>query len=269
MSPHTLDAEKLDETKSAAQKSSGMEKPIPNQSFLARHKEKIFAAVLWVSILVAFIGYAIGNGLGIFEALKSVTVQLVDLMTNSAWGPLIFLLAYATRPIFLFSAGLLSVAGGFLFGPLWGIIYTVIASNLSAMVAYMIGRFFGSNLLDDDASAGIIQNYADRMRENSFFTILTMRLAFLPYDLVNYIAAFLNIDWKPFLLATALGSLPGTIAFSLFGASLTEFDGSTPEFDFRILAVGVGIFIISLVISRFFKQREENKTKSAAGDIAK
>lgn len=264
MSPHTVDTAALDETKSIDKKLAQLEQDTQNQSFLAQHKEKLFAAALWISILVAFVVYATSNGLGIFDALKSVTVQLVDLMTTSAWGPLIFLLAYATRPIFLFSAGLLSVAGGFLFGPLWGIIYTVIASNISALVAYMIGRFFGGNLLDDDASAGVIQNYADRMRENSFMTVLTMRLAFLPYDLVNYIAAFLRIDWKPFILATALGSLPGTIAFSLFGASLTEFDGSIPQFDPKILVAGIVIFILSLGISRIFKQREAKIAKSVA-----
>lgn len=255
----TLDSVTIDEAKMVEKDLTQLKMDTQNQSFLAQHKEKAFAAALWASIFAGFLWYANSNGLGLFEALKTVTIQLVDLMQNSAWGPLIFLLAYATRPIFLFSAGLLSIAGGFLFGPILGIIYTVFASNVSAMVAYMIGRFFGGNLLDDDASAGIVQNYAGRMRENSFMTVLTMRLAFLPYDLVNYAAAFLRIDWKPFILATALGSLPGTIAFSLFGASLTEFDGSIPQFDPKILAAGIGIFIISLGISRFFKQRESKQ----------
>jgi len=250
----------MNESELVAQDLARLEKSTQSQSFFSQHKEKLFAAALWLGVFVAFFWYASSNNLGLFEALKTVTVRLVDLMKNSAWGPLIFLLAYATRPIFLFSAGLLSVAGGFLFGPLWGIIYTVIASNVSALVAYVIGRFFGGNLLDDDASAGIIQNYASRMRDNSFMTVLTMRLAFLPYDLVNYIAAFLRIDWKPFILATALGSLPGTIAFSLFGASLTEFDGSIPEFDWRIFAAGVSIFLISLAISWYFKRREANNS---------
>lgn len=253
----TLKTATMNDTELIDEHLDQLEKATEKQSFFSQHKEKLFAAALWACIFIAFFWYATTNNLGFFEALKTVTIQLVDVMQNSAWGPLIFLLAYAVRPIVLFSAGILTIAGGFLFGPILGIVYTVIASNISAMVAYFIGRFFSSNLLDDDASAGIIQKYAARMRENSFFTVLTMRLAFIPYDPVTYIAAFLRIDWKPFILATALGSLPGTVAFSLFGASLTEFDGSTPEFDWRIFATGVGIFVVSLLVSRYFKQREE------------
>lgn len=256
----TLETVTMNESDLIDENLAQLEETTNKQSFFSQHREKFFAGGLWLSIFVAFFWYATTNNLGFFEALRTVTVSLVDLMQNNPlWGPLIFLLAYATRPIFLFSAGILSIAGGFLFGPVLGILYTIIASNISAMVAYFIGRFFGGNLLDDDASAGIIQKYAARMRENSFFTVLTMRLAFIPYDAVNYIAAFLRIDWKPFILATALGSLPGTIAFSLVGASLTEFDGSTPEFDWRIAAAGVGIFLVSLLVSRYFKQREEMK----------
>lgn len=255
----TLETATMNDTELIDENLAQLEEATDKQSFFAQHKEKLFAAALWACIFIAFLWYAINNNLGFLEAFRVVTVSLVDLMQNSVWGPLIFLLAYATRPIFLFSAGILSIAGGFLFGPILGILFTIIASNISAMVAYFIGRFFGGNLLDDDASAGIIQKYAARMRENSFMTVLTMRLAFIPYDAVNYIAAFLRIDWKPFILATALGSLPGTIAFSLLGASLTEFDGSTPEFDWRILAAGAGIFLISLLVSRYFKQREEQK----------
>lgn len=258
--PSTLETATMNESELIDESLAELEEATNQQSFFSQHREKFFAGGLWLSIFAAFFWYASSNNLGFLEAIRIVTVQLVDLMQNNlVWGPLIFLLAYATRPIFLFSAGVLSIAGGFLFGPILGIIYTIIASNISAMVAYFIGRFFGGNLLDDDASAGIVQKYATRMRENSFFTVLSMRLAFIPYDAVNYIAAFLRIDWKPFILATALGSLPGTIAFSLLGASLTEFDGSTPEFDWRILAAGVGIFIVSLLVSRIFKQREETK----------
>ena len=51
-----------------------------------------------------------------------------------------------------------------------------------------------------------------------------MRLLFLPYDLVNYVCGALRITWSSFLLATALGSLPGTVSFVLLGASLERVD---------------------------------------------
>ena len=100
-----------------------------------------------------------------------------------------------------------------------------------------------------------LQGYFDRMRKNSFETIFFMRLVFLPYDLVNYAAGFLKIRYLPFILATILGSLPGTVSFVLFGAS-SGLDKGTPNFDWRIFAVSVLIFVASLLISRLLKRRQ-------------
>ncbi len=93
------------------------------------------------------------------------------------------------------------------------------------------------------------------MRANSFETVFIMRLIFLPYDLVNYLAGLLRINFISFITATALGALAGTISFALFGAS-TGLSEGTPSFDWRVLAASVAIFVLSLFISRLVKRRE-------------
>jgi uncharacterized membrane protein YdjX (TVP38/TMEM64 family) len=158
---------------------------------------------------------------------------------------------------------LLTLAGGFLFGPVWGIIYTVIGANLSATVAFFVGRYFGQGVLDDENADSFMQRYARRMRENSFETVLIMRFIFLPYDLVNYLAGFLRIGYWSFLLATILGSIPGTIAFVLLGATLAPNEiatlfltGELPSLDWRPLALSLVMFVVSIALSRYFKRHE-------------
>lgn len=223
-------------------------------SWLGRHWQKLIALLLWVGLFAAYRWYAVANDLGPVEAVR----QLIQLMQTSAYGPLIYILLYALRPLLFFSSILLTLAGGFIFGPVWGVLYTVIAANTSAMVAYVVGYYFGQGLLADDGSDGVIQRYAARMRKDSFETVLIMRFIFLPYDLVNYLAGFLRIDWKAFLLATALGSIPGTISFILFGAAIEgDFDGTIPSLNPRVLAVSISLFVVSLALSRYFKRREQ------------
>jgi uncharacterized membrane protein YdjX (TVP38/TMEM64 family) len=111
-------------------------------------------------------------------------------------------------------------------------------------------------LFKDDGSNGLIQRYARRMRENSFETVMIMRFIFLPYDAVSYLAGFLRIRYWPFILATALGSIPGTLAFIGFGASIERFDDSIPRLNPVILGFSIAIFIISIALSRIFKKRE-------------
>lgn len=222
-------------------------------SFFIQHGQKLGALFFWLLVLGGYFWYTWQNNLGPLEAVN----QLIDLLSNSRYGPLLYLLIYALRPLILFSAALLTIAAGLLFGPIWGWIYTVLGSNTSAMVAYMIGRYFGQGLLETSESDGVVQRYTKRMRENPFETVLIMRFIFLPYDLVNYLAGFLQIDWKAFLLATALGSIPGSISFVLIGASIEGDIQGVPSLNPWTLAISAAIFVISIVLSRYFKQREK------------
>jgi uncharacterized membrane protein YdjX (TVP38/TMEM64 family) len=187
----------------------------------------------------------------------------VEAIGTSTSGALIFLAVYAARPLVLFPASVLTVAAGFLFGPVLGIVLVVIGSNASATVAYLVGRFFGRGLLSGSEGAGLAGRYARRLRDNSFETVLTMRFVFLPYDFVNYLSGFLRINWFPFILATALGSIPGTVAFVLFGASFeTEFAAGSMGLDWRVLAASAAIFAASIALSRSFKRRERRRRAS-------
>ncbi len=232
----------------------------PNPSFFARHWQKLVALLLWVVIVGAFVWYIRSNGFSLAEGVFAI----LTLISTSAIGPILYIVLYALRPLTFFSAALLTISGGFLFGPVWGVIYTTIGANASAMVAYAIGRYFGSGVLEGDDTSGIIQRYATRMRDNSFLTVLIMRFIFLPYDLVNYASGFLRIDWKAFLLATILGSIPGSIAFVLLGAAATPQEiealfltGEIPSLDWRVLALSAVMFVVSIGLSIYFKRREQ------------
>lgn len=235
-----------------------------NASFLGKHGQKLVAAAFWVLLVGSYTWYYQANNLTTETAL----LQLVDLF-SSAWGPLLYMLLYALRPLIFFPATILTLTSGAIFGAgsllnlALAVLYTAIGANASAMIAYLVGRFFGQGLLQEQESeegaTGLLQRYTDRMRQNSFETVLIMRFIFLPYDLVNYLAGILRIDWKAFILATILGSIPGTIAFVSFGASIDIKElaaGKTPEFNPWVLGFGLVILLVSIAISRYFKRRE-------------
>ena len=222
------------------------------EGFLQKHGQKLIAFAFWVVLLGIYQWYAYSNHLSPLQVVQN----LLDFLTRGFWGPLIYILLYALRPLILFPSTILTLAGGFVFGPVLGVLYTIIASNISSTIAFFVGRFFGEGMLKDDGSDGLIQRYARRMRENSFETVMIMRFIFLPYDAVSYLAGFLRIEFWPFILATALGSIPGTIAFIGFGASIESFNGALPKLNPVTLGFSVVIFIISIALSRLFKKQE-------------
>jgi len=185
-----------------------------------------------------------------------VVQQLLAFLKTGFWGPVLYVVLYTLRPLILFPSTLLTLAGGFVFGPVLGVVYTLVASNSSSTVAYLVGRYFGQGLFADNRPGGLLRRYATRLRANSFETVLIMRFIFLPYDLVSYAAGFLNIRFFPFILATALGSIPGTLAFVGFGASIDTFDGALPQLNPVTLGFAVVTFLSSLALARLFKRRE-------------
>ena len=215
---------------------------------------KSFVFLFWLAVIGGYWGYARYNNL----AIADIVEQISHWLTGGWYGPLLYMVLYALRPLLFFPATILTLLGGFIFGPI-GILYTILGSNASAMVAYGVGRFFGKDLLNKGSNAGVVQQYTERMRQNGFETVLIMRLIFLPYDLVNYAAGFFRIRWQAFLTATVIGTVPGTISFVLFGASfgtLNDLLMGNIQVNPATLFLSILFVGISIVLSRFIKKRE-------------
>lgn len=226
---------------------------------MQQNLKRISIVVLWVAAIVGWVLYQRSTGLGTIGTLEA----FIEAIRGEWWAFGLFILIYALRPVVLFPASLFTIAGGLLFGPVVGVAASVLGANASAMVAYFIARAFGFEFDDDDEHIGIMRKWAGRMRRNSFESVLLMRLAFLPYDGVNYAAGFLKIRPLQFLLATAIGSLPGTVSFSLAGASIESLSDGPAGVDPIVLIASVVLFFLSIGISQIVKRREAAKAPAA------
>lgn len=216
-------------------------------------RERKIAGIAWIFGIAGFWWYTRANNLSSIEMMRSV----IAFLAGNPLGFFLYVLLYMIRPLFLFPATFVTMAAGYLYGPAIGIAYAIIASNLSSLVAYLIGRYFGSDLIDQFSKHDLVNRYAQRLRKNSFETSMTLRFLFLPYDLVSYFSGFLKIGWRGFLLATILGSIPGTISFGLIGAALEgNFAAPTEAINLNLLIISAVMFALSIALSRWFRTRE-------------
>jgi len=225
---------------------------------------RLAALLVWVGLLFGYQWYAWRQDVGVLGTVQ----HLIDAMSSGLAGPLIYIVFYALRPLILFPASLLTVAAGFVFGPVLGLFFTVLGSNISASVAYLAGRYFGRGFQDSNRTSNTLQGYAERLQKNSFESVLILRLIFVPFDAVNYAAGLLHVRYRPFVLATVLGSLPGTTSFVLFGASIQgSFTNGTPDLNLWILLASALIAAGSLSLSHHLK-RLDRAPRSALRDRA-
>jgi uncharacterized membrane protein YdjX (TVP38/TMEM64 family) len=144
------------------------------------------------------------------------------LLSFGPWAPLVYIIVYTFRPLIFFPASILSIAGGLVFGPLFGTIYTVIGASLGALLSFAIARLLGRDFVKPllKGKLGQCDAFAER---NSFSVVLFMRLLpIFPFDMVNYGAGLCGVRPAGYTMATVVGIIPGTFAYVYLGSSLME-----------------------------------------------
>lgn len=221
-------------------------------NLVKRNSSRFLLGLLWIFVVYRFYAFQIINDLTVTET----ALLVFDFITMTIWGPVIYILAYAVRPLTFFPGTLLTILSGVFFGFWSGTFLTIIAANLSAAIAYLTGKFFGSNLSLEDS---VIGKWVTSLRKNPFTAVLTTRLIFLPFDGVSYAAGILKLPFATFVLATFVGTLLGIATFVSIGASLDiesfrQNGFSTDVIDAKFILISVAIFFASLGVSKLLKK---------------
>lgn len=181
----------------------------------------------WVPLaaILGVLGLAWSMGWFDYFSLSSIIMHR-EILSNFVADNLIlglaaFLIIYAGLVAISFpGASLLTILAGFLFGGLVGGITTVFAATLGATIIFLIARSSFGEVLESKAS-GFVKKLADGFQENAFEYLLTIRLTPLfPFWVMNIVPAILNMRLAPYVVATFVGIIPGTLAFAYIGSSL-------------------------------------------------
>ncbi|MCA9360487.1 FAD-dependent oxidoreductase, partial [Candidatus Kaiserbacteria bacterium] len=219
---------------------------------IKRGAPKIILGAIWAIGLWQFYAYQQAHDMTVTET----ALMVFDFVSMTIWGPLIYILAYAIRPLTFFPGTLLTILSGVFFGFWTGTFLTIIAANISSSIAYVVGRYFGGRLALEDS---VIGKWVTVLREGPFISVLTTRLIFLPFDGVSYAAGILKLPFVSFLLATFVGTLLGIATFVSIGASLNidvfrENGFSTDVIDDKFILISVVIFVASVGVSKLLKR---------------
>jgi uncharacterized membrane protein YdjX (TVP38/TMEM64 family) len=163
-------------------------------------------------------------------------------------APLIYIALYTVRPLILFPASILSLAGGLAFGAVLGTVYTIIGATLSAMIAFLIAKAAGPKFIKANKE-GRFKKIQHQLEKNGFYYVLMMRiLPIFNFDLISYAAGASRVKFLSFALATMLGIIPGTFAYNFLGSSFAS--GS-----FSTIIIAAVIFLIVLAVPIYLKKR--------------
>ncbi len=171
------------------------------------------------------------------------------------WGPVIYIVIYIIRPIILFPAAILSAAAGVIWG-VEGLIYLLIAANLSAVGEFLAARHFAREPVERFLK-GKLRNFDEALEKRGFITVLLIRLIpNIPWDFQNLGLGLTKVKFRDYFWATFLGIMPGSFALVYFGSSLiSALTNPKNLWKFAVaIVVLIGVFILQKTLSRERKE---------------
>jgi uncharacterized membrane protein YdjX (TVP38/TMEM64 family) len=136
---------------------------------------------------------------------------------SGALGPITFILIYAVGTVFFLPGSVLTLAGGALFGPVFGTIYNLTGAVLGATLAFLIARYIALDWVERKIGGRLQQLKAGVEAENWRFVAFVRLVPLFPFSLLNYGLGLTQIPLSHFMLASALFMLPGAIAYTYLG----------------------------------------------------
>lgn len=186
------------------------------------------------------------------------------LQQTGGWAPALYIGLFILLPAFFFPVAVLALAGGLLFGLWWGSVYTFIGAVLNCALMFLLARYVGRSQVQRLVEQKLSPQWQRRLQiadgKEGFLLLIILRLIpAVPYNLINYTFGLTGISFSSYLLASAIGIIPGTFAFINIGDKTLE--AGSPSF-----WIAIGLLVLLLVVTGLLGKKlfpgQKNATSS-------
>ncbi|MFF5506298.1 TVP38/TMEM64 family protein [Streptomyces roseolus] len=194
--------------------------PRPMAPFAVRCSRALLAPRSRLALL-ALVLLAAGTLVVLFEPQRLLAAGWPR--TGGAGAVLLFGAAYGLCTAAFVPRPVLNLAAGALFGTAYGLTAAVAGTVLGAGISFTLGRVLGQDALRPLLKGRWLRAADGQLSRHGFRSMLAIRLfPGVPFAAANYCAAVSRMGYVPFLLATAVGTVPNTAAYVVAGARADE-----------------------------------------------
>ena len=217
---------------------------------------------LWIRLWPAYIivaGLLAAWQLGLFELLSIDTLREQQAVLEGFVGEhllvalLAYVVIYATSTLFMVPGALwITIAGGFMFGLVGGSIATVIGATLGASLLFFAARTSVGSALHQIARP-FVEKVEDEFQKDALSYMFAIRFVpAMPFAVANILPAVLGAKYRDYFITTALGIIPGVIAFTWVGDGLGATFAAGEDPDLRsvlmnLLPAALALLVVSLI----------------------
>ncbi len=175
----------------------------------------------------------------------TLTALLGDLR-QTWWAPLALVGGYLLISPSGIPVSPLILAGGAVFGPLWGWLYSTIGCLLGAVLSFALARGLGQELVEHLAGERRMQRVEAMLERHGFWTLVGIRFLPIPFALINYGAALAGFRFASFLGASVIGLVPSILMWNYLAHTLVSV--ATEERGAVLRNAAVVIALVALLV---------------------
>lgn len=191
--------------------------------FPAHDRQRPSTRGVWMRLAALALLVAAGGLVAVLVGLPDPQQLRADIAVAGPVAPVLFVLLYAVVTLAPLPKNVFAALAGVLFGLVWGVVMVLLAALLGAVAAFGLGRLLGRDAVERFTGARVARVDA-LLRRRGLLAVIAVRLVpVLPFTAINYAAGLTAVRPRDYAIGTAVGIIPGTIAYVALGAY-----GTTP-----------------------------------------
>ena len=185
------------------------------------------------------------------------------------WGPAAHVALFALGTVLFVPGALFGLAGGVLFGPVWGTMLNISGATLGATAAFLVARYVAADLVREKAGTKLERLIKGVEAEGWRFVAFTRLVPLIPFNLLNYALGLTRIPVASYMLASLVCMLPGTLAYTWLGYAGREAMGGN-DAAIRYGLMGLGLLAAVAFVPRLLQRFKSEGTVRwiEVGDLA-
>ncbi len=215
---------------------------------------KIILLLVIVFLIAAFFIFDLHQYLSL-EALKSQQAVIEFYRSEHSFlSIVIYMLVYvAVTGLSLPGAAILTLAGGAIFGVIWGTVIVSFASTIGATLAFLAARFLFRDTVNSRFSARL-KSIDEGINRDGAFYLFTLRLVpIFPFFMINLTMGLTALKVWTFYWVSQLGMLAGTVVYVNAGTQLAKIDSLSGILSPALLGSFVLLGIFPLIAKKIIE----------------
>jgi phospholipase D1/2 len=160
------------------------------------------------------------------------------------WAPLALIAVYTPSAFVMFPRPLITLFAVIAFGPWYGFAMSMVGIITSALATYAVGRALPERAIHRLAGRNL-ERTTRAVRKRGFLSVLAVSIApVAPFPVVGMIAGAVHVKLRDYLLGTAAGMLPGTLATTVFAHQIEAILEDPTRINYWVVAAILAVFVV-------------------------